>query len=102
TGSKSGLQTNEVIPGEPYTSDNGEISLRTRPSFAYPETNGDFFSFMTLDPIDPIQINGQSMAVGGIAFSRISDGKPMAYIIQQTNGQVSIVDLGDYKVKKTL
>jgi hypothetical protein len=102
TGSKSGLQTNEVVPGEPYTSDNGEISLRTRPSFAYPETNGDFFSFITLDPIDPILINNQGMAIGGIALSRISDGKPMAYIIQQTNGQVSIVDLGDFKVKKTL
>lgn len=102
TGSKSGQQTNEVIPGETYTSDGGEISLRTRPSIAFPESNGDFFSFLTLDPIDPIRINNQSMAVGGISFNRISDGKPMAYIIQQTNGQVSIVDLSSFDVKKTL
>jgi len=102
TGSKSGIQANRVVPGEAYTSDNGEISLRTRPSFAYPETTGDFFTFLTLDEIDPILISSQSVATGGISFKRISDGKPMGYIIQQTNGQVSIVDLVEYKVRKTL
>lgn len=102
TGSKSGPQTNRVVPGEAYTSDHDEITLRTRPSFAFPETTGDFFSFMTLDQIDPIATSSQSMAVGGIAFNKISDGKSTGYIIQQTNGQVSIVDLVGYKVRKTL
>ncbi len=102
TGSKSGIQTNRVIPGEAYTSDNGEVSLRTRPSFAFPETEGDFFTFLTLDQIDPILISSQSIAVGGVSLTRVSDGKPMGYIIQQTSGQVSIVDLSDYNVKKTL
>jgi hypothetical protein len=102
TGSKSGLQSNRVTPGETYTSDNEEISLLTRPSFSHPETEGDFFSFLTLDNIDPILISNQGMAAAGIAFDRISDGKPVGYILQQTNGQISIVDLIDYNVDKTL
>lgn len=102
TGSRSGIQINRVTPGESYTSDHGEISLLTRPSFAYPETDGDFFSFLSLDPIDPIVISNQGMATGGIIFNRISDGVPMGYFIQQTNGQVSVVDLRGFDVKKSL
>lgn len=102
TGSKSGPQLNRVVPGEAYTSDHAQISLRTRPSFSAPETRGDFFSFQTLDPIDPILINNQSLAVDGIVVKRISDGIPMGYILGQTNGQVSIVNLNDYSLEKTL
>lgn len=101
-GSISGVQQNRVAPGTTYTSDEGQISLKTSLSFDKPETRGDFFSFATADTIDPIIVGSQGVAVAGIYLARLSDGKPVAYILQQTTGQITIVDLFNYNVHKTL
>lgn len=101
-GSKSGVQKNRVTSGVAYTSDKGEISLQTRPSFDAPESRGDFFSFLTLDTIDPIIVSSQSMAVAGISLNRTSDQRPFAYVLEQTFGQIAILDLVDYSVHKIL
>jgi hypothetical protein len=100
-GSKSGVQQNRVTPAETYTSDNGAISLKTRPSFTQPESRGDFFTFYTNDNVDPIYINNQGMGISGVSLQN-SEGKKVGYILEQTKGQVSIIDLGSYEVRRTL
>lgn len=99
-GSKSGVQKNRVTPGVTYSSDDGQISLKTRPSFEAPESRGDFFSFLTLDTIDPIVVTNQAMAVDGVSIVRTSDRRPFAYILEQTFGQIAILDLVNYDVHK--
>ena len=97
-GSKSGVQKKRVVGGESYISDEGQMSLLIRPSFEAPESRGDFFSFLTVDTVDPIIIGNQAMASFGVPFTRVSDQRPLAYILEQTYGQIAIIDLIDYNV----
>lgn len=101
-GSISGVQENRVFADETYTSDDAQISLQIRSSFDKPASRGDFFSFETVDTIDPVYISDQAMAVRALSFDRLSDGKPVTYVLEQESGQISIVDLSDYAVQNTL
>ena len=100
-GSLSGFQRNRVVSDETYTTDAGDVSLLVRSSFTSPATRGDIFSFETIDVIDPVFTGNQSIALGGFALTRV-DGLEVAYVIQQGLGQISIVDMENFNLIRTL
>ncbi len=95
-GSLSGPQIGRVEEGVSYTSDENEISLTIRGSRSAPTTQGDFFSFYTLDGIDPIRVSGKRGAMRGTAFIRPGETFPTAYLLHQASNAVTAFHLNPY------
>ncbi|HLG20346.1 MAG TPA: hypothetical protein VI895_11095 [Bdellovibrionota bacterium] len=101
-GSLSGAQKGRVVEGVSYTSDDGAIALTIRSSRTKPTTHGDYFTFVTLDGIDPIfpssKRGGRSVAV----FTRPRQVDATAYVTYPEDNNISVIDLRSLEERRTI
>ena len=101
-GSESGVQMARVLENTPYTSDEGAISLTLRASRNKPTTREDYFTFLTIEGIDPIGNSDKRIARKGVVFVRPGQTDPTAYVVEQGSGVLSALDLRKLRVRKTI
>jgi hypothetical protein len=102
TGSSSGYQVNRLFNDEDYVSDQDQVALRVRSSLDEPATQGDFFSFRTIDDITPLRVSGRANVQGMVAFTKIGQDEPRAYVLLQSNAAVAEINLVDQSVASVI
>ncbi|MCB0272533.1 MAG: hypothetical protein KDD46_05930 [Bdellovibrionales bacterium] len=99
-GSTSGLQQNRVQRDETYESDGGEIALYIRSSLNEPVTTDDFFTFSTIQGINPINPPGRSQAFRTVVIEKENQSFPVAYVLYRAAGAIARISLKNQEVNK--
>lgn len=101
-GAESGSQKLRIQEGVSYESDDGAISVMIRPSRIQPTTRGDFFTFLTVEGIDPVGGQNNRFARKAAVFVRPGEVDPNAYVIAEGSGVISALNLRTLRQRRTI